>query len=152
MVSKDGLSLRGKLKKHYEILQQRDRAMIQTVEIHQLNKWLTVSLALLGIFYFFDVASTMLALASMSGFVEQNALVASLFGRGYEGFIWAMALKYFPLLPAAAVTYLKPQGSKSEFILKVAKLGVLAGLIAANFMYAFIVVHNASLIMGELMR
>lgn len=147
MLSSDkSLSIFRRMKEHYRVLHERDKQFVRTIDIDQLNRWLIISLATLSIFFFLDVISTLIAMSMHPGFVERNVIAAALFGRGYEGFIVAMALKYYPLLPVAAIVCLKPRGTRFEVAIKTVKLGALTGLVAGNFVAAFIVVHNLSLL------
>ncbi len=143
--------IRKRIVEHYKQVHERDKQQVMALELKQLNRWLTIALAFLSTFYFLDVVSTLIAMNSFPGFVERNKVVAALFDRGFVGFLWAMALKYYPLMPVAVIIYLRPFGARSEIPVRVLKLGVLAGLVAGNFLYAFIVAYNASLLIGWIM-
>ena len=148
--SHEGSGLRKKIGEQYKQMYKRDEELVKSVDIGQLNRWLLTTVSFLAIFFFLDVTTTLFALSSMSGFVERNVIVARLFDKGYEGFLWALALKYYPLLPVALVIHLKPQGTRFEVAIRVAKVGVLTGLTAANFIYAFIVLHNLTVLLSVL--
>ena len=108
---------------------------------------ITILLLSISVFFFLDIASTLFAMATRPGFVERNRFVAPLFDQGYGGFLWALGLKYAPLVPVVVAIALKPQGTRFDIPVKVAKLGVLTGLIAVNLIYAFIVFHNAAILL-----
>jgi len=146
--SRKGSGLRKRIGEHYRQAYERDKQLVTSVDIHQLNRWILTSVSILGVFFFLDVTTTLFAFSTMSGFVEMNIIVSRLFEKGYTGFLWALALKYYPLLPVALVIYLNPHGTRFDLQIRVAKVGVLTGLTAANFIYVFIVSHNLALLLG----
>lgn len=149
-LSQEGSGLRKKIGEHYRQMYKRDEELVKSVGIGQLNRWLLTSVSFLAIFFFLDVTTTLFALSTMSGFVERNIIVSRLFDRGYVGFLWALALKYYPLLPVALVIHLKPTGTRFEVAIRVAKIGVLTGLTAANLIYIFIVLNNLTVLLSVL--
>lgn len=140
--------IRKRIREHYRRIYKRDKELVRSIDIRQLNRWLMFSLSLLSVLFLLDVISTLVAINGMPGFIELNVIVAPLFDRGFEGFLLALALKYYLLLPVAVVISLKPYGTKFDVVVRVAKLGVLTGLIAGNLLYTFIVMHNAALLLG----
>ena len=138
-----------RIREHYRRISERDKQFIRSLDVWKLNRWLTILLLSISVFFFLDITSTLFAMATMPGFVERNIVVAPLFDQGYAGFLRALVLKYAPLVPVVVAIVLKPRGTRFEITIKVAKLGVLTGLLAVNLIYAFIIFHNTSILLGR---
>ncbi|MBI2185034.1 MAG: hypothetical protein HYU39_08770 [Thaumarchaeota archaeon] len=131
-----------KFRKYYEQMNRDERELILSIDVKRLNIWIMLSASLIVSLFFLDIVTTLVAMSTRPGFVERNMIAATLFERGFQGFLAALALKYYPLLPVAVVTCLKPQGNRFDLGIRMVKVGVLVGLIAGNVLYVFITINN----------
>ncbi|MBI4258324.1 MAG: hypothetical protein HY619_05150 [Thaumarchaeota archaeon] len=138
----------GKIRRVYEQLVESDEKFVQSVDINRVNKWILISASVMVLLFLVDVITTLSAMSWRSGFFERNRLAAALFGRGFQGFLAALAVKYYPLLPVAVIAYLKPSGGRLDLAIRTAKIGVLMGLMGGIILYVFVAANNLLHLVG----
>jgi hypothetical protein len=88
-----------------------------------------------------DVLTTLVAINAGPAFVELNPIASGLFHLSYLGFIGALALKYFPLIPLAYVTFMKESATR-PVAFRVVKIAGFVALSAGVVFYVFVVGSN----------
>ncbi len=131
-----------RIRERYRYVKKRDSELIHSVDMKKIDRLLRISLYFLLSFFVLDVITTLTAKAMFPSFVEKNVIVAPLLGVGFAGFLFALAIKYLPILPIALILHLRHDKTQHPTAIRVIKLGGLAGILAGNFLYTMILANN----------
>lgn len=130
------------LSDHFREVRERDTRWILQFNVGRLNRWLFPLLVALISLEFADVMLTLAALSVGPPLVELNPIASALFQRQFWGFVFALGLKYIPVLLIAYCVLIGDWPTRPVRI-RVLKLGVLVALIASVILSATIVTNDA---------
>ena len=75
-------------------------------------------------------------------FQERNILAARLFAMNYQGFLFALLLKFAPTLPLFYAVFLKDPENKHIHQIRLIKVSAMAALIVGDAFYVWVVLLN----------
>jgi hypothetical protein len=131
---------KSKMKDRLAIARERETRFLMSFDIKKVNKWLLILLSVFIALNFVDTFTTLLAIKS-AGFVELNPIASGLFHLDFGGFVLALVLKYFPVVPLAYATLVGADG-KHAFSIRMVKVSVFIVLVAADIFYLGVVGSN----------
>ena len=125
----------------YREVKERDERWLGRLDLKKVNRILVILLAAFLALNFVDVVSTLTAISKGGSFTELNPIASGLFQLGFYGFVLALVLKYFPVLPLAYGVFVQEPGSVSVQVrtVKLATLGVLG---ASDIFYLAVAINN----------
>lgn len=127
---------------HFREVRERDTKWILQFSVGRLNSFLFPLLVGLISLQFADVVLTLVALSVGPPLVELNPIASALFQREFGGFLFALGLKYVPVLLIAYFALMGDRPARPVRI-RAMKLGALVGLVASVILSALIVANNA---------
>lgn len=137
------------LSDHFREVYERDRQWILQFDLKQLNDFIWPLFIAYLCLNFLDVYMTTLAMNFGPIFTEQNPLAAALFSRQFQGYLFALAFKYLPVLPIFYVVFATDPKNEHPFGLRLVKFSILVALVGMNAVLFYIVgVHNLESFLG----
>ncbi len=134
---------RRRMRERYAAARIRETNFLMTFNIPVMNNRLLVLLSVFIALNFFDALTTLLAINAGPMFVELNPIASGLFHLNFSGFVLALALKYFPVIPLLYAVFL-PVGGSRPIPLRVVKVSAFVALVAADIFYGAVVGSNAA--------
>ncbi len=133
---------RRKMRERYAAARIRETNFLMSFNMAVMNNRLLVMLSVFIFLNFFDAITTLLAINAGPTFVELNPIASGLFQHSFGGFLVALVLKYFPLLPLAYITFLPLEG-KRPMALRIVKVAAFVALAAGDIFYGAVVSSNS---------
>ncbi len=130
------------MKERYAAARIRETRFLMSFNLSSMNNKLLILLSVFIFLNFFDALTTLLAINAGPTFVELNPIASGLFKLSFSGFLVALVLKYFPLIPLAYVTFLPTEGSR-QMALRIVKVSALVALAAGDIFYVAVVGSNS---------
>ena len=129
------------LQERRRLIRERETKFLFSFNIDRLNHRLVLLLLLFITLNCLDALTTLVAIATGPPFVELNPIAAGLFGKSFVGFLAALSLKYFPMIPLLYATFLK-ESSVRPLAFRIVKVSSFIALAAADVFYLFVVISN----------
>jgi hypothetical protein len=133
---------RARMRERYAAARLRETKFLMSFDLTKLNTRLLILLSVFVALNFFDAATTLIAIRAGPPLEELNPIASGLFRMDFDGFLLALGLKYFPMIPLVYATFL-PVESKRPVALRVVKVSVLVALVAADIFYVAVVSSNS---------
>ncbi len=138
---------RRRMRERYAAARIRETRFLNSFNLASMNTRLLILLSVFVFLNFSDALTTLLAINAGPAFVELNPIASGLFRLDFAGFLVAMVLKYFPLVPLGYVTFLPIEGSR-PMALRIVKVSALVALAAADIFYMAVVGSNSFNLIG----
>ncbi len=133
---------RRRMRERYAAARIRETRFLNSFNLASMNTRLLILLSVFVFLNFSDALTTLLAINAGPAFVELNPIASGLFRLDFSGFLIALVLKYFPLIPLAYVTFLPVEGSR-PMALRIVKVSAFVALVAADIFYMAVVGSNS---------
>lgn len=91
---------------------------------------------------FLDLYTTSFTMSNPAVFQERNILAVRLFAMDFQGFLFAILLKFAPTFPLFYAVFLKDPQNKHAHQIRLIKVSAIAALIAGDAFYAWVVLLN----------
>ena len=133
---------RQRMRERYAAARIRETKFLMSFNIPIMNNRLLVLLSVFVALNFFDALTTLVAINAGPTFVELNPIASGLFHLDFSGFVIALALKYFPVVPLVYAVFLPIEGIR-PIPLRVVKVSAFVALVAADIFYLAVVGSNS---------
>ena len=130
-------------RRNYLRVKERDEKWILGVDMLYLQKAMWVLFLVYLALNVLDIVSTLYALSLGPAFFELNPIAAGLFRRGFVGFLFALVLKYVPLVPLGYGVLLREKDG-NQVQVRAVKMGILVVLGAADVFYLAVAISNVA--------
>ncbi|QQG49315.1 MAG: hypothetical protein HY247_03115 [archaeon] len=134
-------SVKQRWSRRYHEVKERDERWISSIDIRMMNRALGVLFVAFVSLNFVDVLTTLAAISNGGAYAEMNPIAAGLFRLGFGGFVLALGLKYFPIVPLAYGVFIKETAARSVQV-RTVKLATLCVLGAADVFYLAVAINN----------
>src|ERR1700758_3543448 len=91
--------LKERMRARYTVARVRETKFLMGFDLSNLNVKLTLLLSVFVGLTFLDTLTTLVAINAGPSFVESNPIASRLFQHDFLGFVAALVLKYFPIIP-----------------------------------------------------
>ncbi len=133
---------RSKWRERYVAARIRETKFLMSFNLATVNRRLMILLSVFIFLNFFDALTTLIAIRAGPTFVELNPIASGLFHMDFAGFLVALSLKYFPVIPLLYATFIPADGSR-QMPLRIVKVAAFVALVAADLFYAAVVGSNS---------
>ncbi|MDG6922072.1 MAG: hypothetical protein JRN67_02115 [Nitrososphaerota archaeon] len=121
---------------------ERDKRWISSLSLQRLNDivWpLYVGFICLN---FLDIFTTSIAMSNPLVFQERNILAARLFAMNFQGFLFALILKFSPAFPLFYAVFLGDPQNKHAHQIRLIKVAAIFALVVGDLFYIWVVLLN----------
>ena len=134
----------GKLtrREQYRLASERDKKWLTGLNLSKLDNILWPLYIAFICLNFLDLYTTSLALSNALVFQERNVLAARLFAENFQGFLFALLIKFAPTFPLFYVVFLGDPENKHTYQIKLIKVAAIAALIVGDGFYVWVVLVN----------
>lgn len=133
-----GLSRR----EQYKLSSERDKKWIANLSLTRLNNILWPLYIGFICLNFLDLYTTSLALSNGLVFQERNILAAKLFAMNFQGFLFALMIKFAPTFPLFYAVFVGDPQNKHAQQIRLIKVSAIAALIVGDGFYVWVVLLN----------
>ncbi len=126
----------------YRLASERDKKWLTSLDLSRLDNILWPLYIAFICLNFLDLFTTSLALSNSLVFQERNILAAKLFAENFQGFLFALMIKFAPTFPLFYAVFLRDPQNKHPYQIRLIKVSAIAALIVGDAFYAWVVLLN----------
>lgn len=126
----------------YRLASERDKKWIASLNLARLNNILWPLYIGFICLNFLDIYTTSLALSNALVFQERNVLAARLFAMNFQGFLFALIVKFAPAFPLFYAVFLGDPKNKHAQQIRLIKVAAIFALVVGDIFYVWVVLLN----------
>ena len=126
----------------YRLASERDKRWITSLDLRKIDDILWPLYIAFICLNFLDLYTTSLALSNALVFQERNILAARLFAMNFQGFLFALLIKFAPTFPLFYAVFLGDPENKHAYQIRLIKVAAVAALIVGDAFYVWVVLLN----------
>ncbi|HVB13007.1 MAG TPA: DUF5658 family protein [Nitrososphaerales archaeon] len=139
MEQNDGILSR---REQYWIANERDKKWLGNLDLSRLDNILWPLYIAFICLNFLDLYTTSLALSNSLVFQERNILAAKLFAMNFQGFLFALLIKFAPAFPLFYAVFLGDPKNSHGYQIRLIKVSAIVALIIGDAFYVWVVLLN----------
>jgi hypothetical protein len=129
-------------REQYRLATERDKRWISSLDLRKLNNILWPLYVAFICLNFLDIYTTSLAMSNALVFQERNILAARLFAMNFQGFLFALILKFSPTFPLFYAVFMVDPSNKHAHQIRLIKVAAIFALVVGDLFYVWVVLLN----------
>ena len=126
----------------YKLANERDKKWLASLNLSKLDNILWPLYIAFICLNFLDLYTTSLALSNSLVFQERNILASRLFAMNFQGFLFALLIKFAPAFPLFYAVFLGDPKDSHAYQIRLIKVSAIAALIVGDAFYVWVVLLN----------
>lgn len=129
-------------REQFRLASERDKRWITNLNLKRLDNILWPLYVAFICLNFLDIYTTSIAMSNALVFQERNILAARLFAMNFQGFLFALILKFSPAFPLFYAVFMGDPQNKHAHQIRLIKVAAIFALVVGDLFYVWVVLLN----------